>query len=112
MRHAVARWFAVTISAVSMLCGVARAQSVTTYHAAANRSGHYVVEGLTWAQASGLHLDPKFTGQVDGNLYAQPLYWQDARIIVALSSQPRATTSTRSMPPPARSYGRNCSGSR
>ena len=90
MRRAVARWFAVTISAVSVLCGVARAQSVTTYHAAANRSGHYVVEGLTWAKASGLHLEPNFAGQVDGNLYAQPLYWQDAqnnrRLIVATES--------------------------
>ena len=90
MRRAVARWFAVTISAVSMLCGVARAQSVTTYHAAASRSGHYVVEGLTWAKASGLHLDPNFAGPVDGNLYAQPLYWQDAqnnrRLIVATES--------------------------
>lgn len=90
MRRAVARWFAVTVGAVSMLCGVARAQSITNYHAAPNRSGHYVFAGLTWASAAGLHLDPNFDGQVEGNIYAQPLYWQDAhnnrRLIVATES--------------------------
>jgi hypothetical protein len=79
MRRAVIRWFGVTIGAVSMLGAVAQAQSITNYHGSPNRSGHYVFPGLTWAHAAGLHLDSNFDGRVDGNLYAQPLYWQDAQ---------------------------------
>ena len=90
MQRVVARCLAVTISAISILCGVAGAQSVTTYHGSVNRSGNYVFPGLTWADAAGLHLDPNFTATVDGNIYAQPLYWQDAqnnqRLIVATES--------------------------
>jgi len=72
-------WFAVTISAVVIFCNPTRAQSVTTYHAASDRSGHYVFAGLTWETAAKVHLDPKFSGAIDGNVLAQPLYWQDAR---------------------------------
>ncbi len=90
MRRAVPNWFAVTISAVLMHCSQTQAQSVTTYHAAADRSGHYVFPGLTWEKAAKVHLDPTFAGKVEGNLYAQPLYWQDAdnnrRLIVATES--------------------------
>ncbi len=90
MRRAVPEWFAVTISTILLLFGAARAQPVVTYHAAADRSGHYVFEALTWEKASALHLQSDFGGQVDGNLYAQPLYWQDAhnnrRLIVATES--------------------------
>lgn len=50
--------------------------SVTTYHADAARSGHYQVPGLTWAIAAQLAPDPGFDGQVPGNVYAQPLFFQ------------------------------------
>jgi PQQ enzyme repeat len=90
MRRALGPWLIVTIGAMSMLCAVARAQSIANYHASPNRSGHYVFPGLTSKNAAGLHLDPDFSGQVDGNIYAQPLYWQDARgtrrLIVATES--------------------------
>ena len=82
------------IRAVVLIAGLcaasaAGAQPVTTYHGAPNRSGHYVFPGLTFAAAAGMHLDPSFDGHVDGNIYAQPLYWQkgaDRRVIVATES--------------------------
>jgi outer membrane protein assembly factor BamB len=87
MRRTIAGWFAVMIGVVATQCGVARGQSITNYHASPDRSGHYVFAGLTWSSAARLHLDSSFDGQVDGNIYAQPLYWQDAqnnrRLIVA-----------------------------
>ncbi len=56
--------------------GVAAAASVTTYHNAADRSGAYVVPGLTLQSAATLHRDPRFDGRVPGAVYAQPLFWQ------------------------------------
>ncbi|MGH7212303.1 MAG: hypothetical protein ACREF1_12690, partial [Acetobacteraceae bacterium] len=56
--------------------GIATAASVTTYHNAADRSGAYVVPGLTLQSAATLHRDPRFDGRVPGAVYAQPLFWQ------------------------------------
>jgi PQQ enzyme repeat len=56
-----------------------RPQAVLTYHAAPNRSGTYVVPGLTLQRASGLHSDPAFDGHVGGHIYAQPLFWQSPK---------------------------------
>lgn len=56
----------------------AQDQSVTTYHADAERSGHYIVPGLTWARARSLHIDAAFHGVIAGHVYAQPLYWHAA----------------------------------
>nr|WP_277398499.1 hypothetical protein [Burkholderia sp. Ac-20353] len=53
--------------------------SVTDYHGAADRSGQYVVPGLTWQSASRLHRDRDFDGRVNGHVYAQPLYWRPSR---------------------------------
>ena len=44
-----------------------------TYHASPDRSGHFVVAGLTWARAASARLDPAFDARVDGAVYAQPL---------------------------------------
>lgn len=60
---------------MSALSGGGFAQSVTQYHGAADRSGHYVVPGLTWERAAGLHPDTGFHGAIHGHVYAQPLYW-------------------------------------
>ncbi len=62
--------------------------TVADYHADPARSGHYVAPGLTFAAAARLRRDPGFDGQVDGHVYAQPLFWQPpgggrARVIVA-----------------------------
>ncbi len=41
--------------------GLARADSsILTYHGALDRSGRYVVPGLTYERARGLHLDASF----------------------------------------------------
>jgi hypothetical protein len=54
---------------------VALAQNVTTYHGAANRSGLYVTPAMTWSAAAGIHLDTGFHATIQGQVYAQPLYW-------------------------------------
>jgi hypothetical protein len=75
------------------LISPAAAQNVTTYHNGIDRSGAYVVPGLTHGAASFMHLDLTFHAVVSGNVYAQPLYWQPpgpggapAEIIVATES--------------------------
>ncbi|MGF6597955.1 hypothetical protein P3T23_002672 [Paraburkholderia sp. GAS448] len=50
--------------------------SVPAYHHTGNRSGQYVVAGLTWQSAPRLHRDVRFDGTVEGHVYAQPLYWR------------------------------------
>ena len=54
----------------------AQTSSVTTYHGQADRSGNFVVPGLTTDRAAAVHLDPNFHGAVAGSIYAQPLYWR------------------------------------
>jgi hypothetical protein len=49
---------------------------VLTHHNDAARSGHFVVPGLTWEKARALRADTRFTAQVAGHLYAQPLAWR------------------------------------
>ena len=63
-----------------MLCAsVAQAGSntlsVTEYHNGPDRSGHYVVPGLTWDRARNIHATAGFRGDIQGHVYAQPLYW-------------------------------------
>jgi hypothetical protein len=50
--------------------------TVAGYHAAADRSGRYIVPGLTWQTAAWMHRDQSFAGAVSGHIYAQPLYWR------------------------------------
>lgn len=50
--------------------------AVTGYHRSADRSGQYIVPGLTWQSAARLHRDTGFDGRVEGHVYAQPLYWR------------------------------------
>jgi outer membrane protein assembly factor BamB len=50
-------------------------QSVLTYHGALDRAGRYVVPGLTYERARGLHLDASFHAAFRGEVYAQPLFW-------------------------------------
>ncbi|HLN23075.1 MAG TPA: hypothetical protein VK558_03735 [Patescibacteria group bacterium] len=63
-------------------------KTVLTYHATADRAGNYVVPALTWERVSSLHPDTGFHAQIDGHVYAQPLYWrggdgQPGRLLVA-----------------------------
>src|SRR5579863_9835415 len=70
------------LAAVGLFCAPARAAendaTVSTYHADAARSGHYVVPGLTWANVGNMRQDAAFHGRVPGRIYAQPLYWRPA----------------------------------
>jgi hypothetical protein len=61
--------------------GVARAadeRSVLAFHGAADRSGNFVVPGLTAERARGIRRDDGFQAKLAGHLYAQPLYWSDS----------------------------------
>jgi hypothetical protein len=51
------------------------APSVITYHNRPDRSGRFVMPGLSWDRARRVHLDPSFRGEMTGHVYAQPLYW-------------------------------------
>lgn len=66
----------------------AQPKDVLTYHGDQNRSGSFVVPGLTADKARSVRLDPTFDARVAGHLYAQPLYWHapgsnDATLLVA-----------------------------
>ena len=64
MRNALlAGAFAVAVSAASAQAD----QSVPTYHGALDRAGRYVVPGLTYERARGLHLDPSFHAAFEGH---------------------------------------------
>ncbi|WP_090872175.1 outer membrane protein assembly factor BamB family protein [Paraburkholderia diazotrophica] len=71
--------FVLCIACACACLSAVRAQDVDTvpgYHRTDDRSGQYVVPGLTWQSASHLHRDSRFDGKVDGHIYAQPLYWR------------------------------------
>ncbi len=51
-------------------------QSVLTYHGSLDRAGRYVVPGLSYERARGLHLDASFRATFRGEVYAQPLFWR------------------------------------
>ena len=60
----------------------ARGQSVLQYHGGAGRGGNFVVPSLSWEHARGIHLDPGFHPRFSGHVYAQPLYWQPAGMLI------------------------------
>ncbi len=70
--------------------GVGAAQSVLTFHNDGMRSGLYVMPRLTYKRAAGLHLDRDFDGRVEGNIYAQPLFWhfrQTSRKLIVVATE-------------------------
>src|SRR5271170_7851759 len=77
-----------TLASVALQVGIAAAagpdalpqsQLVLTYHGGMSRSGSYVMPGLTWERAHGMHPDPAFDGRIEGHIYAQPLFWQSKK---------------------------------
>ncbi len=64
-------------SMIALIASAAWAQTVLGYHNSPDRSGRYIVPGLNWGSAAGMHRDTSFDGAVEGNLYAQPLLWLD-----------------------------------
>lgn len=63
------------LGATLLLGGTGHAQSILTFHNDAMRGGLYVMPRLTYERAAGLHLDRDFDGRVEGNIFAQPLFW-------------------------------------
>ncbi len=72
--------FALLAGLLAMMLGAPSAahadSSVLTYHGSLDRSGRYVVPGLTYERARGLHLDASFHAAYRGGVYAQPLFWE------------------------------------
>ena len=52
---------------------------ILTYHGAPDRSGRYVMPGLTYERARGLRPDLMFDATYRGEVYAQPLLWRDPK---------------------------------
>jgi hypothetical protein len=52
---------------------------ILTYHGAPDRSGMYVMPGLSYERARGLRPDPSFNAVYQGDVYAQPLLWRDSK---------------------------------
>ncbi|HEY6257080.1 MAG TPA: hypothetical protein VIY51_14950 [Xanthobacteraceae bacterium] len=68
--------FAAAVIATGAAAPAASQQDhVLSYHGGPERSGNFVVPGLTWERARSVHLDAKFNARVSGKVYAQPLYW-------------------------------------
>jgi outer membrane protein assembly factor BamB len=79
-----------TLIAVALLSAASAHadKSILTYHGALDRAGRYVVPGLTYERARGLHVDPSFHAAFRGKVYAQPLLWRrpesgEGEVIVA-----------------------------
>jgi hypothetical protein len=49
-------------------------QDVLSYHGTADRSGNFVMPGLTWEKPRSVHADENFRARFQGHVYAQPLY--------------------------------------
>jgi hypothetical protein len=73
--------FALMSTAVS--ANESSGEAIASYHGRADRDGNFVVPGLTFERAKGLHADPAFHAQLTGHVYAQPLYWR-GNIIAAI----------------------------
>lgn len=73
--------FVLVLNGIGLMPGLAAAaddNSILTYHGAADRSGRFVVPGLTAERARGTHMDNGFQAKLSGHLYAQPLLWRGA----------------------------------
>src|ERR1700751_882398 len=63
-------------------------QEVLTYHGDAARSGNFVIPGLTFDRAGAIHPDNGFKAQIDGHVYAQPLFWRgDGNGIILVATE-------------------------
>jgi outer membrane protein assembly factor BamB len=82
------RTWAFAIS-LAVLPGIAAADNVVTYHNSPDRHGVYAMPGLTLAAAAALHPDAGFHANVDGHVYAQPLFFHPAggRALVIVATE-------------------------
>jgi hypothetical protein len=70
--------FAAVLAAVAAGPAASQQGNVLSYHGGPERSGNFMVPGLTWERARSVHLDAKFNARISGKVYAQPLYWGSA----------------------------------
>src|SRR5437762_2269864 len=64
--------------------------AVLEHHGNAGRSGMFVLPSLTFERAHNLHRDPSFRADVEGPIYAQPLYWRvpgSAQALLVVASE-------------------------
>ena len=64
--HRIRRCLTLLMAAAASIGNAVAAESVITYHNAANRSGLYVAPTLSWTTASHVKLDTSFHATVDG----------------------------------------------
>jgi hypothetical protein len=77
VRRAAAVVLGLLLTAPGVAAAARSDATVPGYHAGADRSGSYIVPGLTWRQAAQIHRDrAHFAGAVIGQVYAEPLYWR------------------------------------
>jgi hypothetical protein len=65
-----------TLIATPVLGATRTDTTVPFYHGAPDRSGNYIVPGLNWRAAGTVRRVQGFDGNVEGHIYAQPLYWR------------------------------------
>ncbi|MGD0191628.1 MAG: hypothetical protein ABSD74_12875 [Rhizomicrobium sp.] len=77
---------------VAALPGLASADNVVTYHNSLARHGVYSMSGLTVSAARAIHLDAGFHPNVQGHVYAQPLFWhpQGGRAVIIVATESNA----------------------
>jgi outer membrane protein assembly factor BamB len=75
----VSRFLGLTlVSLLTVTAAAAQEATVVGYHNTPDRSGRYVMPGLTAERARGIHLDTGFQSDISGHVYAQPIYWRAA----------------------------------
>jgi hypothetical protein len=66
------------LAAFGLAClpAAAGAENVVTYHNGNHRHGAYTIPGLMPAAAAHMQRDTRFNPVLNGQIYAQPLYWK------------------------------------
>jgi hypothetical protein len=80
-RKALSTWLGLVLLGLASSRAV-YGQSVLEYHGNPGRSGSFVVPSLTWERARGIHREVAFYPRFSGHLYAQPLFWQPAGMLI------------------------------
>jgi outer membrane protein assembly factor BamB len=77
-------------SVLTVAAAEAQQATVVGYHNTPDRSGRYVMPGLTAERARSIHPDTGFRSDISGHVYAQPIYWRaagDARGMLIVATE-------------------------
>jgi hypothetical protein len=74
-RNMTARFSLATLLLAGSATLSAADDSVVTYHNGIHRQGAYTIPTLTLTAAADMQRDAKFKANINGHVYAQPLYW-------------------------------------